>query len=90
MPAPPGIDRLAKLYVEPTNRCNLDCRTCMRHGWEEPLGFMEFGLFEKIMTDASSFPSGPEFFSAASANRWAMRASPTWWPWPSKAEARWS
>jgi hypothetical protein len=22
------IDRLARLYVEPTNRCNLDCRTC--------------------------------------------------------------
>ena len=32
------IDRLARLYIEPTNRCNLDCRTCMRHGWEEELG----------------------------------------------------
>jgi MoaA/NifB/PqqE/SkfB family radical SAM enzyme len=51
-------DRLARIYVEPTNRCNLDCRTCMRHGWEEPLGFMEFGLFEKIMADLSVFP-GP-------------------------------
>ncbi len=56
------IDRLAKLYIEPTNRCNLDCRTCMRHGWEEPLGFMEFGLFEKIITDASSLPERPSVF----------------------------
>ena len=56
------VDRLAKLYIEPTNRCNLDCRTCMRHGWEEPLGFMEFGLFEKIMADLRSFPERPGIF----------------------------
>ena len=56
------IDRLAKLYIEPTNRCNLDCRTCMRHGWEESLGFMEFGLFEKIMADLRSFPERPAIF----------------------------
>ena len=49
------IDRLAKLYVEPTNRCNLDCRTCMRHGWEEELGFMEFELFEKISEGLAFF-----------------------------------
>ena len=76
------VNRLAKLYVEPTNRCNLDCRTCMRHGWEEELGFMEFGLFEKIVADRVLFPSGPPFFSAATANRWAIPASSTWWPWP--------
>ena len=56
------IDRLDKIYVEPTNRCNLDCRTCMRHGWEEDLGFMEFGLFEKIMADVRSFPERPGIF----------------------------
>ncbi len=61
-PASPEIDRLAKVYIEPTNRCNLDCRTCMRHGWEEPLGFMEFGLFEKIMADLRSFPERPGIF----------------------------
>ncbi len=60
--ADPDIDRLAKLYVEPTNRCNLDCRTCMRHGWEEALGFMEFSLFEKIMTELSAFPGAPDVF----------------------------
>jgi MoaA/NifB/PqqE/SkfB family radical SAM enzyme len=56
------IDRLAKLYVEPTNRCNLDCRTCMRHGWEEELGFMEFGLFKKIMADLRSLSEMPGIF----------------------------
>jgi MoaA/NifB/PqqE/SkfB family radical SAM enzyme len=58
----PDLDRLARLYVEPTNRCNLDCRTCMRHGWEEDLGFMKFELFEKIMADLRSFPERPVIF----------------------------
>ena len=85
------IDRLAKLYVEPTNRCNLDCRTCMRQGWEEGLGFMEFGLVRKDHGgSAMPFPGRPGFFSAASASRWAIRASSTWWRWPSEAAARWS
>jgi len=56
------IDRLAKLHVESANRCNLDCRTGMRHGWEEDLGFMEFGLFEKIMADLCSFPEMSDIF----------------------------
>jgi bifunctional DNA-binding transcriptional regulator/antitoxin component of YhaV-PrlF toxin-antitoxin module len=24
------VNHLAKVYIEPTNRCNLECRTCMR------------------------------------------------------------
>jgi MoaA/NifB/PqqE/SkfB family radical SAM enzyme len=56
------IDRLAKLYIEPTNRCNLDCRTCMRHGWEEELGFMDVGLLERIMAGLPSFPEPPDVF----------------------------
>ena len=56
------IDRLAKLYVEPTNRCNLDCRTCMRQGWEEGLGFMEFELFRKDHGGPASFARAARIF----------------------------
>ena len=28
------VTHLAKLYVEPTNACNLDCITCFRNAWE--------------------------------------------------------
>jgi MoaA/NifB/PqqE/SkfB family radical SAM enzyme len=56
------LDMLAKLYVEPTNCCNLDCRTCMRHGWEEGLGFMEFSLFENIVAGLRAFPGPPGIF----------------------------
>lgn len=37
-----------KLYLELTNRCNLNCKICYRHGWEETLQDIEFSLLEKI------------------------------------------
>ena len=32
---------LGKVYIEPTNGCNLRCVTCVRNVWDEPLGLME-------------------------------------------------
>ncbi|MBI5959220.1 MAG: radical SAM protein, partial [Chloroflexi bacterium] len=46
---PEPAHRLAKLYIEPTSRCNLACRTCMRNGWGEPLGDMAPATFARIM-----------------------------------------
>ena len=40
--------RPAKVYVEPTNACNLACATCVRHAWDEPEGFMEWATFEAV------------------------------------------
>lgn len=54
------INWLKRLYIEPTNRCNLDCRTCMRHGWEEPLGLMDSDLWRKILQDLAKLPEKPE------------------------------
>jgi MoaA/NifB/PqqE/SkfB family radical SAM enzyme len=42
-------DDLRKVYVEPTNACNLDCVTCVRHSWDEPEGFMEWATFEAVV-----------------------------------------
>ena len=38
----------AKVYLEPTNACNLACATCVRHSWDEPEGFMEWPVFEAV------------------------------------------
>jgi len=38
-----------KVYVEPTNACNLDCRTCMRHAWDEPEDFMDWLVYERVV-----------------------------------------
>lgn len=41
-------DLLGKVYVEPTNACNLACSTCIRHAWHEPEGFMEWRTYEAV------------------------------------------
>ena len=43
------VTHLAKLYIEPTNACNLDCATCFRHGWDEPIGRMSEASFAAIL-----------------------------------------
>ena len=56
------LDRLAKVYVEPTNHCNLECRTCIRHGWDEPLGQMNEATFARIMDGLRAFSPPPTVF----------------------------
>jgi MoaA/NifB/PqqE/SkfB family radical SAM enzyme len=53
---------LNKLYIEPTNRCNLDCRTCMRNSWNEPMGYMSKAVFAQIIDGVKSFSPVPEVF----------------------------
>lgn len=38
-----------RVYVEPTNACNLACRTCVRHAWEEAEGFMEWATYKALI-----------------------------------------
>ncbi len=51
----PDIHSLARLYIEPTSRCNLSCRTCIRNTWKEPLGDMPWALFERLSSQLASF-----------------------------------
>jgi MoaA/NifB/PqqE/SkfB family radical SAM enzyme len=51
---------LAKVYLEPTNSCNLDCRTCMRNAWDEPLGTMPTQVFERILDGLKGYSTAPE------------------------------
>jgi MoaA/NifB/PqqE/SkfB family radical SAM enzyme len=47
---------LSRVYVEPTNACNLACKTCVRHAWDEPEGFMAWDVFA---TGAAAKPPAP-------------------------------
>ena len=38
-----------KLYIEPTTRCNLHCRTCMRNVWDASDGDMSMDTFHLLM-----------------------------------------
>jgi len=51
----PNIHSLSKLYIEPTSECNLDCRTCIRKTWNEPLGSMDLGVFDSLVEQIKEF-----------------------------------
>ncbi len=52
----PNIHSLNRLYVEPTSRCNLSCRTCVRNTWDEPLGDMDMDVFRRLAGQLRGFP----------------------------------
>jgi MoaA/NifB/PqqE/SkfB family radical SAM enzyme len=54
--------RLAKLYLEPTSQCNLDCRTCIRNIWDEPQGMMSEEVFSRVMEGLRAFSPMPTVF----------------------------
>jgi MoaA/NifB/PqqE/SkfB family radical SAM enzyme len=54
--------RLAKLYIEPTSQCNLDCRTCMRNAWDESQGMMPEAVFSRILEGLKAFTPAPTVF----------------------------
>jgi MoaA/NifB/PqqE/SkfB family radical SAM enzyme len=51
------VTHLAKLYIEPTNCCNLTCRTCVRNIWNEVPGWMTDTTFDRIMAGLQALPS---------------------------------
>ena len=54
----PGIsdDPLTKVYVEPTNRCNLNCLTCIRHSWDEPFEDLAWPAYQALIDGLADFP----------------------------------
>lgn len=56
------VTHLSKVYIEPTNRCNLECRTCLRNVWDEPSGEMSSATFARIIEGLRSFSPPPTVF----------------------------
>jgi len=54
-----SVASLAKVYVEPSGQCNLNCRTCVRNLWDEPMGWMSTGLFERLITGLRALKTPP-------------------------------
>lgn len=51
-------DKLKKLYIEPTSKCNLNCKMCFRNTWiDEELGNMTMETFNGAI---NTMPSGVE------------------------------
>ena len=56
------VTHLAKIYVEPTTYCNLDCRTCVRNMWDETLGSMNEATFTRILDNLAAIEPRPSIF----------------------------
>jgi MoaA/NifB/PqqE/SkfB family radical SAM enzyme len=56
------VTHLAKVYVEPTNLCNLDCITCFRQGWDEPPGSMTDETFAAVLRGLDDFDPLPAVY----------------------------
>lgn len=54
--------QLTKVYIEPTDFCNLDCVTCIRNVWTEELGRMSDETFEHILHDLELINPRPVVF----------------------------
>lgn len=53
---------ISKIYIEPTTRCNLSCRTCLRNLWNEAGGDMSLKTFSSILDSLITFDPVPSLF----------------------------
>ena len=56
------VTHLAKVYIEPTIYCNLDCRTCIRNVWNEEMGSMTEATYAQILDSLKSIEPRPAIF----------------------------
>ncbi len=56
------ITHLTKIYIEPTVACNLDCITCFRNAWDQPIGRMTDETFENILNSLKKMNPIPDVY----------------------------
>jgi MoaA/NifB/PqqE/SkfB family radical SAM enzyme len=56
------VTQLTKVYIEPTVECNLDCITCFRNDWQQPLGRMSEETFQQIFEDLQQLDPIPDVY----------------------------
>ncbi|MCU0484076.1 MAG: SPASM domain-containing protein [Chloroflexi bacterium] len=64
---------LGRVYVEPTNACNLHCRTCVRNVWDEPAGMMSVDTFARVIDGVRSVQPLPTVFFGGFGEPFAHR-----------------
>ncbi len=56
------VTHLTKIYIEPTVDCNLDCITCFRNAWDQPIGKMTEATFESILNGLKQMDPIPDVY----------------------------
>lgn len=52
----PRLPDVRKLYIEPTTRCDLQCRTCIRNVWDDTEAEMPMDTFERVVNSLTDLP----------------------------------
>ena len=52
----PCLPDVRKLYIQPTTRCNLHCRTCIRNAWDTPEDEMSMDTFQRLLEGMDDLP----------------------------------
>lgn len=56
--------QLNKIYLEPTDLCNIKCVTCVRNSWNEPMGRMTGTTFERVLEGIAGLGNPPAIMFA--------------------------
>jgi len=56
------VTHLTKVYIEPTVACNLDCITCFRNNWDQPIAPMSEATFEHILVGLKALDPIPNVY----------------------------
>jgi MoaA/NifB/PqqE/SkfB family radical SAM enzyme len=72
------VTHLAKLYIEPTNACNLDCMTCFRQGWDEPVGRMSDATFDAAIDGLTALDELPTVYFGGIGEPLSHRKVSSW------------
>ena len=57
-----SVTHLTKVYIEPTVACNLDCITCFRNAWDQPIGRMSEETFQAILAGLRELDPIPDVY----------------------------
>lgn len=56
------ITHLTKIYIEPTVACNLDCITCFRNNWDQPIAPMSEATFDQVLAGLKALDPIPNVY----------------------------
>lgn len=56
--------QLNRIYIEPTDMCNIKCLTCIRNSWDETLGRMSGATFARILEGIAELDAPPSIMLA--------------------------
>ncbi len=55
-----AVTQPAKIYIEPTTHCNLDCPICVRDTWNEKHGYMSMDTFDRMLDSLTRLEYKPD------------------------------